>query len=286
MEDSRIPIKAGQLKGIFKERGFSLKQKWGQNFLINQDICQGIAKALPNNGTDLIIEIGPGLGSLSVFLAEHAGHLALVEIDPSLTNWLGELFYKAPNVSIHNLDALKFDFQDFAREKGHGEYLIIGNLPYYITTPLLKHFLEHQGWKAMVLMIQKEAALRLTAQAGSKDYSLLNLKLQYLAEIELLEEVPPEAFYPSPEVDSVVIRLLPKRTKPVFVKDEDLFFKVVGASFEKRRKTVLNSLCGSSLLTKEGWKRALAEAGIAENRRGESLTLEEFAALANAVTEE
>lgn len=270
-------------KAILSSRGLAPKKRWGQNFLIREDLAERIAGAAGLKGDELVFEIGPGLGALSVFLARQAKELVLLEIDPDLSAWLKELFAGYPQVEIIQGNALDCRLSALARQRGFEEYIIMGNLPYYITTPLIKDFLEGTGWQTMVLMVQKEAARRLAAPAGGKDYGPLNVRLQYQAKLEILMDVPAGAFYPAPDVVSTVIRLSRLAEKPVQVEDEGLFYSIVESALAQRRKTVLNALyAGDASLSKADWAGLLSACGIEAARRGETLALAEFAALANA----
>ncbi|MEG1501116.1 MAG: rRNA adenine dimethyltransferase family protein, partial [Clostridiales bacterium] len=216
------------------------------------------------------------------------GFLTLLEIDPQLVKWLSIFFAEAENVEILLQDALTFDFPGHCRQKQKEAYKVVANLPYYITSDLIEQLLVKGGnWQSMTLMMQKEAAARLLAPAGSKDYGPLNLRIAYFAEAEEFLQVPPESFYPQPPVQSSVIFLRRRQKPPVDIKNEKLFFMIIEAALTQRRKTILNNLANSSLgLNKPLWQEVLLSCNIDSKRRGETLTLTEFASIANAIDEE
>jgi 16S rRNA (adenine1518-N6/adenine1519-N6)-dimethyltransferase len=246
---------------------------------LREDICRRAADAIGGQD-ELIFEIGAGTGALSAFLALSAGHLALLEIDSDLCLKLEKMFSANPRVYVHNVNALKFDFCAYAASLGAPGFIIAGNLPYYITTPLLKCFLSLKGWRVMLFMLQKESAQRILSPTGSKDYGFLNIKIACLAAAEILEEIPPTAFYPQPKVHSVLMRLDPLEKPLVCPEDENLFFALASAALLQRRKTLLNSLSASPLpLSKYEWQQILSAGGIEEKRRGESICAEELSRL-------
>lgn len=266
----------------------------GQNFLTDAGILQGIAAAAKLDRNDLVLEIGPGLGSLTAELAEGAGMVAAVEIDRRLLPVLKENLKAYGNVRVIHGDILELDVEKeldavvTGREDGFrpSALKVVANLPYYITTPVIMKLLE-SGLKAksMVFMVQKEVADRMKAKPGGKDYGALSVSVQYYSKPEIVLEVPPHSFIPQPDVDSTVIRLELYDTPPVDLKNQALFFRVVKAAFGQRRKTLVNALHNAGIcnMDKEGIKTLLAEIGIDENRRGETLSIEQFAQLSNRI---
>jgi len=240
----------------------------------------------------LVVEIGPGLGALTVQAAQKAGKVLAVELDRGLIAPLNEVLKGAGDVEIVPGDALETDFDALVEEKTSGifgrdgrGYKVLGNLPYYITSPLLMHLLRGKfNIFLMIIMIQSEVAARLTAVPGTKEYGSLSVAVQYFTEPKILFRVPGSCFFPPPGVDSAVVRLAVRPAPPVAVHDEELFFKVVRAAFGRRRKTLLNSLAGSGLGgNKDFWLQVLENAGLDPRRRGETLTLAEFAVLTGAI---
>ncbi|MCL2817903.1 MAG: 16S rRNA (adenine(1518)-N(6)/adenine(1519)-N(6))-dimethyltransferase RsmA [Clostridiales bacterium] len=266
---------------LLRRHGLSAKKSLGQNFLVEQKIAEKIVAAADLQKSDFVVEIGPGLGALTQFLAQKAQNVAAVELDRRLAAVLRETLADSGNLRVIEADARKTDLDALAAEQGRDGYKLVANLPYYITTPLLMHFLENSRlWQVMVLMLQKEVAARIMAAPGGKDYGALSLAVQYHAKVEKVLTAPPAVFLPRPQVESVVIRLTPLPGKAVAVADERLLFSVIGAAFAQRRKTLLNSLCGSGLKDKPFWQSALSACGIEPARRGETLSLTEFALLA------
>lgn len=272
---------------LLKQYGLRAKKSLGQNFLVDQTVAQRIVEAVDISPDDYVFEIGPGLGALSQLLAQKTNNLALVEIDPQLAKLLSDSFAGCGNVEVIREDALRFDFAEHVTKKGFANYKLVSNLPYYITTPLLMHILEKGGsWQRLVLMVQKEVAERITATPGGKAYGALTLAVQYRAQAELLLNVPSSAFLPQPEVESAVIRL-DRLVQPPVTTDELTFFRVVAAAFGKRRKTLANALTNSDLgKDKVFWQEAFTACSIDGQRRGETLSIEEFAMLANWLQKE
>jgi 16S rRNA (adenine1518-N6/adenine1519-N6)-dimethyltransferase len=259
----------------------------GQNFLIDANIIDKIVRAADLSKEDLVVEIGPGLGALTVPLALGAGKVLAVEIDRGLATVLEEVVDGAGDVEIICEDALKVDFDALVAEKTEGRYGVLGkpyklvaNLPYYITSPLLMHLLTAKSnISQLVVMVQHEVGARLAATPGTKDYGVLSVATQYYTKASMLFRLPGSVFYPAPAVDSAVIRLTVQPPAHPAV-DEGDFFKVVRAAFAKRRKTLLNALVGSSFgLDKGEWQNILEKASLDPKRRGETLSLEEFARL-------
>ena len=238
---------------------------------------------------DFVLEIGPGIGTLTQYLAEAAREVVAVEIDSTLIPILEDTLSAYDNVSVINEDVLKVDLRKLAEERNGGKPIkVVANLPYYITTPIIMSLFEsHVPLKSLTVMVQKEVALRMQAGPGTKDYGALSLAVQYYASPYLAANVPPNCFMPRPNVGSAVIRLTRFEETPVQVKDEKLLFRLIRASFNQRRKTLQNGLVNSQELdfTKEQVAAAIATLGVSPSVRGEALTLEQFAALANALSE-
>ncbi|CCO08579.1 16S rRNA (adenine(1518)-N(6)/adenine(1519)-N(6))-dimethyltransferase RsmA [Desulforamulus hydrothermalis] len=278
------------VREIIRAHGFKVRKALGQNFLLDANIIEKIVQAAELSREDLVFEIGPGLGTLTRRLARSAGQVIAVELDTNLLPILAETLADFPNTRVVHGDALQADFDKLAGEYAGGifgqpgrGYKLVANLPYYITTPLLMHLLTGGfNLQCLVVMMQKEVADRLLAPPGGKDYGSLSVAVQYYTVPEVVARVPKTVFFPAPEVDSAVVRLTRRAVPPVQVTSEALFFKVVRAAFGQRRKTLLNSLTGSGLAARENWLQVLAAAGIDPARRGETLTMQEFAALANA----
>ena len=264
---------------ILKAFGLHMSKKLGQNFLIDAGIVQGIVDAAEIVPGEKVLEIGPGIGTLTQGLAEAGAEVTAVELDKKLPAVLAETLKGYDNVRIVPGDILKVDIPALM---GEGPYKVAANLPYYITTPILMALLErHLPISRMVTMVQKEVAERMVAGPGSKTYGALSVAVQYYTDPEIVLDVPPRSFIPAPEVDSVVIVCKVRETPSVAVKDEKLFFRVVKAAFGQRRKTLSNALKGGGF-PKEQVRDAMEHAGIDPTRRGETLTLEEFGKLADA----
>lgn len=266
---------------ILKTFHLTMRKKMGQNFLIDSGIVKGIVEAAELSVTDQVLEIGPGIGTLTQGLAESGAHVVAVELDKKLVGVLAKTLVDYDNVRIVQGDILKVDI---SQEMSTASYKVVANLPYYITTPIIMRLLEERlPISLLVAMIQKEVALRMIASPGSKDYGALSVAVQYYTEPELMFIVPPTSFIPAPAVTSAVLRCRIRQEPPVAVDSEPDFFKVVRAAFCQRRKTLGNSLKGGSL--EESTIAAMLEqTGIDGQRRGETLTLAEFAALANVYT--
>ncbi len=273
---------------VIKKHGFDFQKKFGQNFLIDGRVLDKIIAAAEITKEDFVLEIGPGIGTMTQYLAEAAREVAAVEIDRNLIPILQETLAEYDNVTIINKDVLKLDIAEMAREKNGGRPIkVVANLPYYITTPIIMSLFESGvPLLSVTVMVQKEVALRMQAQPGTKDYGALSLAVQYYAEPYLAANVPQNCFMPRPNVGSAVIRLTRYARPPVCVKDEKLMFRLIRASFNQRRKTLLNGLKNSSELSfsREEILEAFARAGLPENVRGETLTLEQFAALSDVLT--
>lgn len=264
---------------ILKAFGLRMSKKLGQNFLIDARIVQGIVDAAEIQPGDRVLEIGPGIGTLTQGLAEAGADVTAVELDKKLPAVLKETLKAYDNVRIVPGDILKVNIPEIM---GEGPFKVAANLPYYITTPILMTLLErHLPITRMVTMVQKEVAERMTAKPGSRIYGALSVAVQYYTEPEIVLDVPPRSFIPAPEVMSVVVSCRVRREPAVKVSDEKLFFRVVKAAFGQRRKTLMNALKGGGF-PKEAVRDALEKSGIDPTRRGETLTLEEFGRLADA----
>ena len=271
---------------VIQKYGFDFQKKFGQNFLIDAHVLDKIIAAADITKDDFVLEIGPGIGTMTQYLAEAARAVTAVEIDKNLIPILQETLAAYDNVDVINQDVLKTDLAALAQEKNEGKPIkVVANLPYYITTPIIMGLFESNvPIKSITVMVQKEVAMRMQAGPGTKDYGALSLAVQYYAEPYIAANVPPNCFIPRPNVGSAVIRLTRHDNPPVTVKDEKLMFTLIRASFNQRRKTLLNGLKNSGELSfsKEEILAALAEAGLQENIRGEALTLEQFAKLSDA----
>lgn len=274
---------------VLQKYGFVFQKRFGQNFLIDTHVLEKIIKASEITKDDFVLEIGPGIGTMTQYLAEAAGQVAAVEIDNALIPILEDTLKEWNNVTVIHGDILKTDIQKLAMEKNQGRPIkVVANLPYYITTPIIMGLFEsHVPVESVTVMVQKEVADRMQTGPGSKDYGALSLAVQYYARPEIVANVPPNCFMPRPKVGSAVICLRKYEEPPVQVKNEKLMFRLIRASFNQRRKTLVNSLKNSPELSysKEQVEQAIAECGFSQNIRGEALALEQFAALANALTD-
>ena len=268
---------------ILKKYGFAFQKKYGQNFLIDTHVLEKIIRAAEITRDDFVLEIGPGIGTLTQYLAEAAREVAAVEIDRNLIPILEETLREYPNTTVINADVLRLDIGELVREKNGGRPVkVVANLPYYITTPIIMGLFESKvPLESMTVMVQKEVALRMQAGPGTKDYGALSLAVQYFAEPYLAANVPPNCFMPRPAVGSAVIRLARHERPPVEAEDEKRMFAIIRAAFGQRRKTLVNALANEKGLgvTKEQVQRALEASGIRADIRGEALTLEQFAQL-------
>ena len=273
-----------------KKYEFAFQKKFGQNFLIDDHVITKIINAAEITKNDLVLEIGPGIGTMTQYLAESAGKVIAVEIDKNLIPILGETLAEYDNVTIINEDILKLDINRLVEEENDGKPIkVVANLPYYITTPIIMGLFEsHVPLQSITIMVQKEVADRMQVGPGSKDYGALSLAVQYYAKPYIAANVPPNCFIPRPGVGSAVIRLTRYEEPPVMVKDESLMFKLIRASFNQRRKTLQNGIANSPELpySKAQVEKALEKMGLAANVRGESLTLAEFAKLSDTISEE
>ena len=274
---------------VLQKYNFTFQKKFGQNFLIDPHVLDKIIAAAEITKDDFVLEIGPGIGTLTQYLAEAAREVVAVEIDSSLIPILEDTLSSYDNVSVINEDVLKVDLKKLAEERNGGKPIkVVANLPYYITTPIIMGLFEsHVPLKSLTVMVQKEVALRMQAGPGTKDYGALSLAVQYYADPYLAANVPPNCFMPRPTVGSAVIRLTRFEETPVKVTDEALLFRLIRASFNQRRKTLQNGLVNSPELhfSKEQVAAAIETLGVSPSVRGEALTLEQFAALCNALSE-
>lgn len=266
---------------------FNFQKKFGQNFLIDAHVLDKIIRAADITKDDVVLEIGPGIGTMTQVLCEHAGEVIAVEIDNNLIPILQDDTCKDyDNLTIIHSDVLKLDINALVAEHGGRPVKVVANLPYYITTPIIMGLFEmHVPMKSITVMVQKEVAERMQATPGSKDYGALSLAVQYYAEPYIAANVPPNCFMPRPGVGSAVIRMTLHENPPVKVQDEKLMFALIRASFNQRRKTLVNGLCNSSELnyTKEQVTEALESLGLPVAVRGEALTLPQFAALSDVL---
>ena len=272
---------------IIQKYNFMFQKKFGQNFLIDTHVLDKITRAAEVTKEDCVLEIGPGIGTMTQYLAESAGHVAAVEIDANLIPILQETLAEYENVTVLNADILKLDIAELAREYGGGRPMkVVANLPYYITTPIIMNLLEGSApIDNITVMVQKEVADRMQTGPGSKDYGALSLAVQYYAEPYIVANVPPNCFIPRPAVGSAVIRLKKLPRPSVETKDPELMFRLIRASFNQRRKTLLNGLGNAAELAfpKEKVAAAIAACGLDPAVRGETLTLAQFAQLADAL---
>lgn len=273
-----------------KKYEFAFQKKFGQNFLIDDHVITKIINAAEITKDDLVLEIGPGIGTMTQYLAESARKVIAVEIDKNLIPILEETLAEYDNVTVINEDILKLDINRLVEEENAGKPIkVVANLPYYITTPIIMGLFEsHVPLQSITVMVQKEVADRMQVGPGSKDYGALSLAVQYYAKPYIAANVPPNCFIPRPGVGSAVIRLTRYEEPPVTVKDESLMFKLIRASFNQRRKTLQNGIANSPELpySKAQVEKALEKMGLAANVRGESLTLAEFAKLSDIISEE
>lgn len=268
---------------VIKKYEFCFQKKFGQNFLIDGHVLDKIIAGAGVKKDDMVLEIGPGIGTMTQYLAEAAGKVVAVEIDRNLLPILQETLADYDNVKVIHADVLSLDLEKLVQEENGGRPIkVVANLPYYITTPIIMALFEqHVPLANVTVMVQKEVAARMKSGPGSKDYGALSLAVQYYAEPYIVANVPCNCFMPRPNVDSAVIRLTRYEEPPVQVKDEKMLFKIIRASFNQRRKTLQNGLNNSSELnfTKDQIAAAIAEAGFSPSVRGEALTLEQFAKL-------
>lgn len=270
---------------VLQKYHFNFQKKFGQNFLIDGHVLNKIIAAADITKEDFVLEIGPGIGTMTQYLSEAAGKVLAVEIDKMLIPILQDTLAGYGNVEILNEDILKVDIAALVEEKNGGKPIkVVANLPYYITTPIIMGLLEqHVPVKSITVMVQKEVAQRMQAQPGSKDYGALSLAVQYYCDPYIAANVPPNCFIPRPKVGSAVIRLTTHEEPPVKTAHEKLMFRIIRASFNQRRKTLANGLSNAPELdfTKEEIAAAIAALGVPAGVRGETLTLGQFARLAD-----
>lgn len=275
-------------KEIIQKYSFILQKKYGQNFLIDLHVLDKIIESAQITKDDFVLEIGPGIGSLTQQLAECAREVLAVEIDKNLIPILQDTLKDYSNITILNQDIMKVDLKQMIQEKNKGEKIkVVANLPYYITTPIIMGILESDcPIDSITVMIQKEVARRIQAGPGTKDYGALSLAVQYYAEPYLAANVPQHSFIPRPNVDSAVIKMTKYSKPPVTVKDEKMLFQIIRAAFGQRRKTLVNSLSNKLPLEKKQILDALHFMGLDPKIRGEALTLENFAKLTDLLYHE
>lgn len=279
---------------IIKKYGFGFQKRFGQNFLIDGNVVEKIVREAGITKDDFVLEIGPGIGTMTQILCENAREVAAVEIDKNLIPILAETLAPYDNVTVINEDILKVDVRKLAEEKNGGRPIkVVANLPYYITTPIIMGLFEsHVPLESITIMVQKEVAQRMQVGPGTKDYGALSLAVQFYADAQIVLKVPASCFMPRPNVDSAVIKLVRHEDAPVKVKDEQFMFRVIRAAFNQRRKTLANSLANSSELngsghacTREDVTTALEAMRLPAGIRGEALTLAQFGELADRLVD-
>ena len=278
-----MEIKDYKTQELVKKYNFRFSKSLGQNFLIDDSVLNDIVKGADVNSEDLVIEIGPGVGTLTAQLLNKAKRVVSIELDSDLIPILQQELGEHPNFSLIHKDALKVDFNEVIGDEKSVK--LVANLPYYVTTPIIVNLLkEGYNFKSLTIMIQKEVAERIDAEPNCKEYGSLSLLVQYYCNTEIIRKVAPSSFMPRPKVESIVIRLDRLEEPKVKVKDEKLMFEIIRSSFNMRRKTLWNGVKNIGL-DKEDLKKAFAEAEIDPKRRGETLSLEEFARLSDKIYE-
>ena len=275
---------AARTKEVLAKYNMSAKKKFGQNFLIDSHVLEGIVEAAGVTDEDLVLEIGPGIGSLTQYLAEAAGKVVAVEIDKTLLPVLADTLSEYDNVTVINEDILKVDLDEIVSENGGRPVKVVANLPYYITTPIIMKLFESRARiESITVMVQKEVADRMAAGPGGKDYGSLSLAVGYYAKAVTVMDVPPSSFIPQPNVGSAVVNLSRYAEPRVKVQDEKRLFEMVRTAFNQRRKTLSNSLSNNPALgvSRQEVTDALLKMGVDEKARGEILTLEQFAELSD-----
>lgn len=274
---------ASKTKDIINHFGFKFSKSLGQNFLIDQNILDKIVGAAELNNESCVIEIGPGIGTMTQEVAKFARKVVAIELDDTLIPVLNETLGNYNNIKVIHNDALKVNFKRLIEEENLTEVKVVANLPYYVTTPIISKLLtEKPGLRAIIIMIQREVADRMVAKPGSKEYGALSLLVQYYTKVEKITRVPPACFIPQPKVESAVIKMTILEEPAVKVNDEKLFFKIIRDSFNMRRKTLWNVLKQTGL-SQEKLEKVFSDSGIDPKRRGETLTIEEFAKLSDRV---
>ena len=276
---------SARTKEVLARYNMSAKKKFGQNFLIDGGVLEGIVEAAGVTDKDCVLEIGPGIGTLTQYLAEAAGRVVAVEIDKALLPVLADTLSEYDNVTVINEDVLKVDIDRIIKEYNEGRPIkVVANLPYYITTPIIMKLFESGALiESITVMVQKEVADRMAAGPGNKDYGSLSLAVGFYAEANTVIDVPPSSFIPQPNVGSAVVKLTKYPEQKVKVKDSRYLFEIIRTSFNQRRKTLSNSLSNNPLLgvSRDKVTAALVKMGINEKARGETLTLEQFAELSD-----
>lgn len=272
---------------VLQKYHFNFQKKFGQNFLIDTHVLEKIIEASGITKEDFVLEVGPGIGTMTQYLCENAREVAAIEIDKNLIPILKDTLSAYKNVNIINEDILKMDISRLVQERNDGKPIkVVANLPYYITTPIIMGLFEsHVPIESITIMVQKEVADRMQVGPGTKDYGALSLAVQYYAKPQMIAYVPPNCFMPRPRVGSAVIKLNRYTAAPVSVEDEKLMFQIIRASFNQRRKTLANGLSNAPgiRLTKEIIQESIEELGQPLAVRGETLTLEQFAELSNLI---
>lgn len=275
---------------IIQKYGFNFQKKFGQNFLIDTHVLDKIIEESGITKDDCVLEIGPGIGTMTQYLCENAREVIAVEIDKALIPILEDTLSEYDNVTVINDDILKVDVQKIVDEKNGGRPIkVVANLPYYITTPIIMGLFEsHLPLKSITIMVQKEVADRMQVGPGTKDYGALSLAVQYYAKPEIVANVPPNCFMPRPNVGSAVIRLTKYEEPPVYVENEEFMFSLIRATFNQRRKTLVNAIGNAPNLniTKEQVAEVLSEMGESATVRGETFTLEKFAEFTNKLSKQ
>ena len=278
-----------ETKAVLDMFGFSFAKKYGQNFLIDGNIVSNIVKNAGITKEDTVLEIGPGIGTMTQVLCEQAKNVIAVEIDKRLIDVLTFTLRDYDNVTVINSDILKCNIEELCKQySSNGRLKVVANLPYYITTPIIMELLEKNNnsvIESITVMIQKEVSERLGAEPGNKDYGAITLSINYYSDANIVMTVPASCFMPRPNVDSAVIRMDIYDKPPVVTKDEVKMFKVIKAAFSQRRKTLVNSVSSSTDIAKETILKSLNEMGLSESVRGETLSLEQFAELSDRIIE-
>lgn len=280
-----MPQTQSQIKHILRDKDIRLRKSLGQNLLIDGNILRLITNACKLTKEDIVFEIGIGTGCLTEYLAPQVDEILAIDLDEKMLSLAKENLQDFKNIQWIHKDILKLDFQEYLEKYKNRTIKIIGNLPYYITTPILMRFLEEKfPFERLVVTVQKEVAQRIVAHSGTKDYGVLTLMIQYRCKTELIKTISKTCFFPVPDVDSAILRLTPHSTPPVKVDNEDLFFSVIRSAFQQRRKTLLNSLspiAEQKGLSKNDLMKLLEQLHLSPQIRGERLSLNDFANLAN-----
>ncbi len=276
-----------EIKRLMTKHGKTFKKALGQNFLINEEVLDGIIASSQITENDCVLEIGPGIGVLTCKLAQTGAKVVAVEIDSLLLPILDETLAEYPNAEVINADFMKLSMDELLSEKFENKKVkVAANLPYYITTPIIMRLFEYKSFvSSITVMVQKEVAERLVAESGSKDFGAISLAVQYRAKAEITQIVPAENFMPAPKVDSAVVKLEILEEPPVKVKDEKMLFRIIKGGFALRRKTLTNSLATGAGIPKEKTLAALENLGLSATVRGEALSLQNYANLADFFVE-